>query len=230
MGTQDLNGDLGARVVVDSAALEWVGSPSDTVFRKRLHRVGPAESGQVTSVVRYAPSASFPEHGHPEGEEFLVLEGTFSDEHGDFPAGSYVLNPEGVRHAPFSREGCTIFVKLRQYAGLERPHVVLDTLAGAWVAGEGPGVERQTLFADPRFPDATQLERFAAGAQAGLQHRNGGAEILVLEGTLQDEHGSYAAGTWIRLPDGAQHSPRSESGCLLYVKTGGVAGLRAASP
>jgi hypothetical protein len=186
VGTQDLNGDLSARVVVDSGALEWQGSSSDTVFRKRLHRVGPAESGQVTSVVRYAPNTSFPEHGHPEGEEFQVLEGTFSDEHGDFPAGSYVLNPEGVRHAPFSREGCTLFVKLRQYAGRERPQAVLDTKSGAWVAGAAPGIEVQTLFADPRFADATQLERFAPGAQAGPQQRNGGAEILVLEGTQSD--------------------------------------------
>ena len=80
--------------------MEGQPSPSGAVLRKRLHLVGPPESGQVTSVVRYQPGATFPEHGHPEGEEILVLDGTFSDEHGDWPAGTYLLNPEGFHHAP----------------------------------------------------------------------------------------------------------------------------------
>ena len=33
------------RVAVDTAAMEWTPSPSRTVFRKRVHLVGPAESG-----------------------------------------------------------------------------------------------------------------------------------------------------------------------------------------
>ena len=110
-----LNGDIGVRACMDTASMTWQPSPSGTVWRKRLHLVGGAESGQVTSVVRYEPGSSFPAHDHPDGEEILVLEGVFSDEHGDWPAGTYLLNPEGFRHAPFSREGCRLFVKLRQY-------------------------------------------------------------------------------------------------------------------
>ena len=120
--------------------MEWTASPSATVWRKRLHRVGPAESGQVTSVVRYAPGAEFHAHGHPEGEEILVLDGVFSDEHGDWPAGTYLLNPEGFRHAPFSKDGCLLFVKLRQYAGKGRHHVALQTDDLPWTSGEETGV------------------------------------------------------------------------------------------
>ena len=53
--------------------------------------------------------------GHGGGEEFLVLEGVFQDEHGDYPAGSYVRNPPTTRHTPGSEPGCVIFVKLWQF-------------------------------------------------------------------------------------------------------------------
>ena len=108
---------MNVRVCVDTAAMRWRGSPSSSVLRKRVHLVGDTESGQVTSVVRYAENAAFAGHDHPEGEEILVLEGVFQDEHGDWPAGTYLLNPEGFRHSPFSRAGCRLWVKLRQYAG-----------------------------------------------------------------------------------------------------------------
>ncbi len=48
------------------------------VERRMLDRVA-AESGRATSLVRYAPETSFPMHGHPRGEEILVLSGTLSD-------------------------------------------------------------------------------------------------------------------------------------------------------
>lgn len=225
-----LHGDLARRVVVAAAALDWEPSPAPKVLRRRLHRVGPAESGQVTALVRYDPGASFPAHDHPEGEEILVLEGVFSDEHGDWPAGAYLLHPEGFRHAPFSRGGCVLFVKLRQYAGAERRHVAVDTRALPWRRTAAPGVEEKLLYADARFPDATRLERFAPGAGPVPRSQPDGAELLVLEGALEDDRGRYEPLTWLRLPPGAAHAPRSRDGCVLYVKAGGVRGLRAGAP
>jgi ChrR Cupin-like domain len=127
-----IHGDLSVRVVVHTEPMPWSASPSGTVWRKRLHLVGPAESGQVTSVVHYQEQSQFPPHGHPDGEEILVLSGVFSDEHGDWPAGSYLLNPESFRHAPYSREGCLLFVKLRQYPGTDRSHVAVDAHTMWW--------------------------------------------------------------------------------------------------
>jgi anti-sigma factor ChrR (cupin superfamily) len=115
--SDSLRGNLSVRASADINELEWSPSPSGTVWRKRIHRVGPAEAGQVTPVVRYQSNSEFPSHDHREGEEILVLEAVFSDEHGDWLAGTYLLNPEGFHHRPFSREGCTLFVKLRQYPG-----------------------------------------------------------------------------------------------------------------
>lgn len=225
MTEESLNGDLSARVVVDTAKMDWTASPSRTVWRKRVHLVGPPESGQVTSVVRYEPEAKFPAHDHPRGEEILVLEGVFSDEHGDWPAGTYLLNPEGFRHAPFSREGCVLFVKLRQFPGREREHVVLDTVKIHWQPGDEPGVEVMPLYEQSGFVDSMRLERWAANAEPGEITYDDGAEVFVVEGSFEDERGTYTAGCWLRFPVGFTHAPKTTSGCVLYVKRGGHAYL-----
>ncbi len=221
-----LNGDLTRRVAMRTHEMAWQPSPSPTVERKRLHRVGSAEAGQVTSVVRYLPDSKFPAHDHPEGEEILVLDGVFSDEHGDWPTGTYLLNPEGFRHAPFSKAGCVLFVKLRQYAGEGRRHVAEPTNALPWQPGRAEGIEQKPLYMSAAFPDATRLERWSAGATGGTEAYPSGAEIFVLRGSLEDESGVYSAHSWLRLPPGARHTPRSAEGCELYLKTGGVAALR----
>jgi anti-sigma factor ChrR (cupin superfamily) len=223
---ESLRGDMTRREVVDTAAMEWAPSPSPSVWRKRLHLVGGAESGQVTSVVRYDPDSKFPAHDHPDGEEILVLEGVFSDQRGDHGAGSYLLNPQGHRHAPWSEPGCILFVKLRQYAGPGRDYVEVHTDRQVWRPSDLPGVEEKLLYAETRFPDSTRLQRFAAGATPGPRKFPGGAEIFVLEGAVEDEQGRYAAGSWLRLPPGSAHSLRSEAGATLYLKAGGVVGLR----
>src|SRR5690606_3605176 len=169
-----INGDLSVIALADTRSMEWTPSPSRTVWRKRVHLVGPPESGQVTSVVRYEPGATFPAHGHPDGEEILVLEGVFSDEHGDWPAGTYLLNPDGFRHAPFSREGCTLLVKLRQFPGRDRMHVAIRTDSLPWQSGPAPGIEIKPLYAQADYSDTVQLERWAAGAELGtLVHPEG---------------------------------------------------------
>ena len=72
--------------------------------RRMLERDGE-EVARATSVVRYAPNSSFDPHTHGGGEEFFVLDGVFSDEHGDFGPGTYVRNPPGSRHTPRQRQG-----------------------------------------------------------------------------------------------------------------------------
>jgi anti-sigma factor ChrR (cupin superfamily) len=225
--TEAINGDLSVRVAMDTTAMPWTGSPSGSVWRKRVHLVGPAESGQVTSVVRYEPSATFPAHDHPDGEEILVLEGVFSDEHGDWPAGTFLLNPEGFRHAPFSRAGCLLFVKLRQFAGRERSHVVVDTHALPWQRTSRPGVARKELYRQPGFSDRVFLEQWTADMD-GVASYAEGAELFVLEGEFFDEAGTYAAGCWLRFPAGARYRPRTARGCTLYVKEAGLRYLNGA--
>ncbi len=221
-----LNGNMAARVVLSTQTMEWQSSPSGTVWRKRLHLVGTAEAGQVTSIVRYDQNAQFPIHDHPNGEEILVLDGVFSDEHGDWPKGTYLLNPEGFRHAPFSKPGCLLFVKLRQYSGNQRHHVALQTEDMPWMESTTPGIQIKTLYAETNFPDQTYLELWDAGSSSNKRSYEGGAEIFVLEGVLEDENGKYDKLTWLRMPPGSSHAPVSQNGCQLYVKTGALPDLR----
>jgi anti-sigma factor ChrR (cupin superfamily) len=214
------------RVVMDTREMAWTPSPAGTVLRKRLHLVGEVESGQVTSLVRYLPGSSFPEHGHPEGEEILVIEGTFSDHVGDAQAGAHLLNPEGFRHAPHSEPGCLILVKLRQYGGAGREFHRTQTRDMSWAETDRPGIEYKILYQDDRFPDVTRLERWAPGAEPGPRELPGGAELFVIEGTLENAEGRYAAGTWLRLPAGSAFDARSGDGCVVYLKTGALPTLR----
>ncbi len=223
---EDINGDLSIRVAADTAGMEWAPSPSGSVWRKRVHLVGPPESGQVTSVVRYEPDSKFPVHDHPEGEEILVLEGVFSDEHGDWPAGTFLLNPEGFRHSPFSAGGCTLFVKLRQFPGLDRRHIVLNTDKLDWEPSAVPAVLHKALYQQSGFSDMMRLERWEAEANLGAIFYEQGAELFVLEGEFADEVGTYSVGSWLRLPAGAIHHPRTATGCTLYVKRSGLPYLR----
>jgi anti-sigma factor ChrR (cupin superfamily) len=218
----DINANLSQRVVVDTRHMAWEPSPSGTVWRKPLYRQG-GEFGPVTSLVRYAPGGAFPEHAHPEGEEILVLEGVFSDEHGDYPAGTFLMNPHGSRHAPRSAGGCTLFVRLRQYPGEDRPRLVEDTRATAgWRPGLVQGLRVRSLYAQGGYPEQVALVRWEAGTHFQRHTHWGGEEILVLEGEFRDEHGRYPKGTWIRSPHMSQHTPFSETGCLIYVRVGGL--------
>src|SRR4249920_1637731 len=110
----ELNADFSRRAVIHAASLAWTPSPIAGVERRMLDRIGE-EVARATSIVRYAPQSRFSRHTHEGGEEFLVLEGVFQDEHGDFPAGCYVRNPPTSSHTPGSLPGTTIFVKLRQF-------------------------------------------------------------------------------------------------------------------
>lgn len=223
-----INGDMSIRAAVDTSLMDWSPSPSGSVWRKRVHLVGPPEAGQVTSIVRYQPDSSFHAHDHPDGEEILVLDGVFSDEHGDWPAGTYLLNPEGFRHAPFSKGGCVLFVKLRQFAGRGRRHVVVDTNGLPWQAGPRAGVACKALYAQDGFSDRVDLERWEPGLSGDPVVYADGAELFVLDGEFGDEHGTFAQGCWIRFPAGARHRPRTTHGCTLYVKRGGLRYLQSA--
>ena len=223
-----INGNLLVRAVADTNRMEWTRSPSGSVWRKRVHLVGPPESGQVTAVVRYDPKSTFPAHDHPEGEEILVLEGVFSDEYGDWPAGTYLLNPEGFRHSPFSKPGCVLLVKLRQFPGRDRRHVAVDTHTLPWQPASLPGVEQKLLYQQAGYSDEMRLERWKPETSPGVISYQQGAELFVLDGEFVDDAGAYSSGCWLRLPVGSEHRPRSAGGCTMYVKTSGLPYLRSA--
>ena len=211
-----LNMDFSQRVVIDTTRQDWVASPMPGVTRKPLARE-EAERGHATSIVRYEPGASFRAHDHPQGEEILVLEGTFSDETGDYHAGTYFRNPEGFRHAPFSEPGCVILVKLHQFQDGDDAHVVIDTRTNPWQPGIG---NLQVMPLHEFQGESTALVRWPAGEVFQRHQHFGGEEIYVISGELVDEHGSYPAGTWLRSPHRSEHFPRAEVESVIWVKVG----------
>ena len=222
---ENINGDMSKFVSVDTNSMKWQESPSGTVWRKRLHLVGPSEAGQVTSLVMYEANADFHAHAHPGGEEILVLGGTFSDERGDFTAGTYLLNSEGYEHTPFSKEGGLIFVKLRQYPGQDRNQIVVESKDREWIESTVPGISIKMLYSEHNYPEEASLQKWGEGVSPGKLTYKDGAEILLLKGNLQDEFGSYSEIAWLRYPAGAEHTPVSAEGCEFYIKRGGVSSL-----
>lgn len=211
-----LNMDFSQALAIDTRALAWQPSPAQGVWRKPLARAA-AECGHATSIVRFDPGASFPSHDHPRGEEILVLSGTFSDELGDYGAGSYLRNPAGFRHGSFSREGCEIFVKLHQFQRSDTTQVRIDTRREPWQPGYG---RLQVMPLHDHLEEHTALVRWPAGERFHPHQHRGGEEILVLEGELIDERGRYPEGYWLRSPHLSEHCPRTETPTLIWVKVG----------
>jgi quercetin dioxygenase-like cupin family protein len=193
-----LNADLAERTLVHAAALDWVPSPAQGVERRMLFRIGE-ERARATSIVRYAPGSQFARHVHPGGEEFVVLEGTFQDETGDFPAGTYVRNPPGSGHEPGARAGCTIFVKLWQFGRDDREHVVRLPGAGE-VASLRPGVSSSLILFEGAG-ERVMLEGWQCGAEIELANPEG-LELLVLAGAFIDGAQTLDQWSWLRLAAG----------------------------
>lgn len=213
----ELHADLSQRALLDTSSLPWTASPMAGVERRMLDRRGD-EVARATSIVRYVPGSWFERHSHGGGEESLVLEGTFSDEQGNYPAGTYLRNPGGSSHAPFSEEGCMLLVKLHQMHPADQQRQVIDTNKAAWLPGLVSGLEVLPLHAFGS--EHVALVRWAPGTVFQPHGHPGGEEIFVLDGVFQDEHGTYPTGSWLRNPPGSVHRPWSEKGCTIWVKTG----------
>jgi anti-sigma factor ChrR (cupin superfamily) len=212
-----LHADLSQRAVVNTSELDWKNSPIVGVQRRMVERNG-AEQARATSIVKYAAGAKFTLHSHNLGEEIFVLEGTFEDEHGSYPQGSYIKNPAGSAHSPGSVGGCTLFVKLRHLDVADAERVVQHTATNPWYPGMVSGLSVMPLH---EFGSQhTALVRWAPGTFFNPHRHWGGEEIYVLNGVFEDEHGRYEAGTWIRSPHLSSHKPFSKEGCTILVKTG----------
>jgi anti-sigma factor ChrR (cupin superfamily) len=223
----ELNADFSRRVVVHAARLPWSPSPVIGVERRMLDRIGD-EVARATSIVRYARQSRFSAHTHGGGEEFLVLEGVFQDEHGDYLAGSYVRNPPTSSHTPGSEPGCVIFVKLWQFEPDDRRRVRIDTDTLPFLpAADRTGVEFMPLFRNAR--EDVRLERWAPNAHIELT-AHGGIEILVLDGGFTDDAEDFTVQSWLRLPPAATlRAGAGAKGCKLWVKSGHLAPVPAAA-
>jgi anti-sigma factor ChrR (cupin superfamily) len=214
----ELNADFSQRAAVHAARLAWDASPIVGVDRRMLDRIGD-EVARATSIVRYAPASRFSAHTHGGGEEFLVLDGVFQDEHGDYPAGSYVRNPPTSRHTPGSAPGCVLFVKLWQFDLEDRTPERRDARALVYTQTQDrPGVEIAPLFHDSR--EDVRMERWVPNTSVALDLPDGG-EFLVIDGAFDEGGERFTPQSWLRLPpQGRLSATGGRDGCTLWVKTG----------
>ena len=211
----EINADFDTRVVVHSDELEWVASPMPGVDRRMLDRIG-GEVARATSLVRYVPDSKFSAHTHTGGEEFIVLDGVFQDEHGDYPTGTYVRNPPTTSHTPGSDEGCTIFVKLWQF-DLDDRTQFRKTMADE-LSAPVTGVATAELHRDAfEVVTYSQMEAGATLSNADA----GGIEMLVISGSVNEGDETLGKGAWVRLPDGqALNVTAGDEGAKVWIKTG----------
>ncbi len=195
-----INADFNQRAIVHSATMDWVDSPMPGVARRPLDRVG-AEVARATTIVRYQPGSKFSPHVHTGGEEFIVLDGVFQDEHGDFPVGSYIRNPPQSSHTPGSEPGCIIFVKLWQFEPEDRTHVRLNSnLLQAVPHRDYPGVSVVPLYYDDF--EQVDIQEWHAGSEITMSVEHG-MEILVLQGGFSESGDNLVKESWLRLPAGS---------------------------
>ncbi|MBQ4833807.1 cupin domain-containing protein [Pseudoalteromonas sp. MMG010] len=210
--------DFTQRIVVHSNELQWVASPMVGVDRRALDRVG-AEVARATSIVRYAPGSHFSAHVHSGGEEFLVLDGVFQDEHGDFAKGSYIRNPPESKHTPGSKLGCTIFVKLWQFQPHDRTEVKLQT----YTMDKTEHSVFKGVYVTPLYNDdyeTVSLLHFNADTTMTISAK-GGAELLVLNGQVSEQNDQLVEHSWLRTPINSKlNLIAGKAGATIWLKEG----------
>lgn len=211
----EFNANFDERAVVHSENEPWIASPMKGVDRRMLDRIGD-EVARATTIVRYAPGSAFSAHTHTGGEEFLVLDGVFQDEHGDFPVGTYVRNPPTTSHTPSAADGATILVKLWQFDPEDRTQLTIDTNA------QDPrpvteGVSEIPLFEDSR--ERVRIEVWDASAHVNVTGHKG-FEALVIDGSFTEGGEVFQKNSWLRLPPGmALNATAGLEGARLWIKS-----------
>jgi anti-sigma factor ChrR (cupin superfamily) len=216
---QTINTNLLIRSVELSTKQNWYQTNSTGIWFCCFESDLEIQEHPVTMLTRFDPGGFFEHHNHVGGEEILVLRGTFRDERGTHPPGTYMLNSEGFEHQPYSDEGCLTFVKLQQYGGKNRSDVKTNIYDSPWQPSLLPQVRIKSLYQQPAYPERIWIESWRSGTQLSNLVEAEVKEILVIKGTLQDESMVYPADSWLRYPPGHHYNLASETGCLLYVKT-----------
>lgn len=213
-----INHEFDKRAAVHSSKTPWQHSPMPGVDRRMLDRLGD-EVARATTIVRYAPQSSFSPHIHTGGEEFYVLDGVFQDEHGDFPAGSYIRNPPQSSHTPRSEKGCTIFVKLWQFDLADRKQVRIDTNTSEFKPdAENKHVETILLHQDEN--ETVSIEHLAANQEIDLKAVQS-AEILILDGNFSEQGECFEPNDWLRLPVNSKSIAKTgPKGAKIWIKRG----------
>ena len=192
-----INADVLKKVVMHSRTGSWVKDKSkkfDVMYLDLLDTVKPV----ATMLVRMPPSSMLAPQKLLGGKEVFVLEGTFQDERGSYPVGSYMRFPPGCSQEAYSDGGCLLFVKTWQFDKDDKNYVNIDTSVSKPYRPKGRhGVHMQHVYSDAR--EDVRIERWDPNHRLKINQCNG-LEVVVLDGEFFEPSTSYRQHSWLRIP------------------------------
>lgn len=202
-----INVEYDKSICLDEANLKW---QNDDILNCEK-KIFSLDEDKETSLIKINKNSTFHNSNKINSVEIFVLDGTYSNEFGDFKRGTYLKLPE-ENESKIRSNGCEIFKKINYKQNTVETSIV-DTSDTYWSQGQG-NLEIMPLS------DQTALVKWPRN-EVFVPHTHwGGEEIFVLKGTFMDEHGTYKIGTWLRNPHMSKHYPYVEDETIIFVKTG----------
>lgn len=219
----EINSDCTELVILRPDEMVWEDTGQTGVSRTVLERLNSEKLGRETSLVRLAPNTRLPPEVLNTRIEIFVVDGTFSDGHGDYGPQTFIMNPPGSTYSAFTRDGCLLYVKrLNGFAGDEE-RVTIDTRTAKRTPFGDRVAEVVHFYKNDERDVTARVGKVFPNAQVMEHDHPGGEEVLILEGMFKDQFGDGTPGTWLRYPIGLAHAPYTEDeGALIYIRDGDV--------
>lgn len=189
-----INMDFTKRVVLDTNVVDWQKTGVNGITIKPL-AIQDDDLGHLTAMIRYNDKSVYTRKERSNGEELLVLAGTFSTHSGDYPTGTYYRNPRDILQLPFSQHGCIVFAKLNQIHPEDNQKIAKNVCTDAWVDSK---YSAKMQFLSQHGTEQTLMVKWPKGYAYKGEGNVGGTEIFVISGELHDDTNCYSAGTWLR--------------------------------
>lgn len=194
-----INLDFNKRIVIPTDEIDWQPSGLPGIDLKPL-AIEDSETGHLTALIRYREGSSFTRKERSNGEEMLVLAGSFRGQYADYGTGTYYRSPPNHEQIPLSQQGCIMLLKLNQFEDGDELKVVTNTEDGEWSGINNNATQVQILH--KTLSSQTLIYKWEKGEEISSQtNQIGGAEAFVLKGRIKDKLGEYTAGTWLRTSD-----------------------------
>jgi anti-sigma factor ChrR (cupin superfamily) len=218
-----VNADPDKVVMLDTNKMDWEPTEHPGVSRKVLERIVDPKKGRETSLLKFAPGASLPAEVLTTRMDVFVLDGVYSDGHGEYGQHTFIRNPAGSQHTSSSKAGCVVYVKWRVPIRPKQPdeRMVIDAKTTPWTPFPHRGADVLHLYRDMHGIETSRFGFVHPHKKIPSHDHAIGEETLIIKGCLKDEYTAYTPGIWFRMPIGVAHAPYTEDdGCMMLVRDG----------
>lgn len=218
----NVNADAQAVISLQTRDMPWKPMPYEGVSRKVMERINDPTKGRETALLKLEAGASLPQELLEERLDLFVIEGNFSDGHGEYGRHTFVRNVPGATIQISSNEGCTLYSKRRvSIPSINDERMVIDSETAQWAPFPQRGATVLHLYDDANGFETGRFGQIHPNRQLPSHDHTRGEETLIIGGLLVDEYTRYEPGAWFRMPIGVPHSPYSgDDGCLMLIREG----------